>query len=149
MFYGLEGELWSHLTSQVEEIVVLETIDGLKLTTDVELLGGREEVLDTRVGVIVAAKDLLGLLDPVERSSASRCQATEATGGYSLVGSVDILNIKNGNVSVVTEIAEGKTSARLDAQLVDGLLVHIEVDGHTKEVAIGKAVGLNNTKAVN
>jgi hypothetical protein len=56
------------LTSEVEEVVVLKLVDSLKLTTNVELLSGVEEVLDTGVGVIVAAKDLLGLVDPVEKS---------------------------------------------------------------------------------
>jgi hypothetical protein len=56
------------LTSEVEEVVVLELVDSLKLTTNVELLSGVEEVLDTGVSVIVAAKDLLGLVDPVEKS---------------------------------------------------------------------------------
>lgn len=56
------------LTSEVEEVVVLELVDSLKLTTNVELLSGVEEVLDTGVSVIVAAKDLLGLVDPIEKS---------------------------------------------------------------------------------
>ena len=45
---------------------MLQAVDSLKLTTDVELLSAGEEVLDTRVGVVVAAKDKLGLLDPFE-----------------------------------------------------------------------------------
>lgn len=57
----------SSLTSEVEEVVVLELVDSLKLTANVELLSGVEEVLDTGVSVIVAAKDLLGLVDPVEK----------------------------------------------------------------------------------
>jgi hypothetical protein len=56
-----------YLTAQVEEVVVLQAADGLELATNVEVLGGREEVLDTGVGVIVAAKDQLGFLDPVTR----------------------------------------------------------------------------------
>jgi hypothetical protein len=54
------------LTSEVEEVVVLKTVNGLELTTDIKLLGGVEEVLDTGVSVIIAAKDLLGLVDPVK-----------------------------------------------------------------------------------
>lgn len=54
------------LTSEVEEVVVLKTVDGLELATNVELLGGVEEVLDTGVSVIIAAEDLLGLVDPVK-----------------------------------------------------------------------------------
>jgi len=54
------------LTSEVEEVVVLKTVNGLELTTDIKLLGGVEKVLDTGVSVIIAAKDLLGLVDPVK-----------------------------------------------------------------------------------
>jgi hypothetical protein len=54
------------LTSEVEEVVMLKTVNGLELTTDIKLLGGVEEVLDTGVSVIIAAKDLLGLVDPVK-----------------------------------------------------------------------------------
>lgn len=53
------------LTSKIQEVVVLQAADSLELTTNVELLGGREEVLDTGVGVVIAAEDELGLLDPV------------------------------------------------------------------------------------
>lgn len=42
---------------------MLQTVDGLELATNVKLLGGVEKVLDTGVGVVVAAKDILGLVD--------------------------------------------------------------------------------------
>jgi Fe2+ transport system protein FeoA len=116
------------LTSEVEEVVVLKTVNGLELTTDIKLLGGVEEVLDTGVSVIIAAKDLLGLVD--------------------LVRSVNILNGQDGKVSVVTEIAEGDASAGLDTKLVDLGLANIEVDGHGEESAIGKTVVLNNAIVV-
>lgn len=63
-------------TSQVEEIIVLKTVDGLKLATNVELLCSAEEVLNTGVGIIIAAEDLDSLLDPVRRlatGSRKRC----------------------------------------------------------------------------
>lgn len=43
---------------------MLEAVDGVELTADVEFLGGAEKVLDARVGVVVATKDVLGLIDP-------------------------------------------------------------------------------------
>lgn len=114
--------------SEVEEIVVLETVDSLKLTTNVELLSGIKEILDTGVGVIIAAKDLLGLVD--------------------LVRSVDIFDSQDSKVSVVTEIAEGDASTSLDTKLVDLGLVNIEVDRHGEEGAISETVVLNNAIVV-
>ena len=52
------------LTAQVQEVVVLQAVDGLQLAANVKVLGDAEEVLDARVGVVIAAKDQLGLLDP-------------------------------------------------------------------------------------
>lgn len=48
---------------------MLKTVNGLDLTTDVKLLGGAEEVLDTGVGVVVAAKDVLGLVNPEHKQA--------------------------------------------------------------------------------
>jgi hypothetical protein len=110
--------------SEVEEVVVLKLVDSLKLTANVELLSGVEEILDTGVGVIVAAKDLLGLVD--------------------LVRLVDILDGQDGEVSVVTEVTECDASTVLDSELVDLGLVDIEVDGHGEEGAISETVVLNN-----
>jgi hypothetical protein len=52
------------LTAEVQEVVVLEALDGLELTANVEGLGGAEQVLDAGVGIIVATKDLDGLVGP-------------------------------------------------------------------------------------
>ena len=53
---------------------MLKTVDGLKLSTNVELLGNAEEVLDTGVSVIVAAEDIDGLLDPARRLATDQQQ---------------------------------------------------------------------------
>jgi hypothetical protein len=107
---------------------VLETVNSLKLTTNVELLSGVKEVLDTGVSVIVAAEDLLGLVD--------------------LVRSVDILDSQDSKVSVVTEIAESDASTSLDTELVDLGLVNIEVDRHGEEGAVSETVVLNDAIVV-
>lgn len=52
------------LTAQVQEVIMLETVDCLELTANVKLLSYFEQVLDSRVSLVVAAEDLLGLLDP-------------------------------------------------------------------------------------
>ena len=44
---------------------MLEAVDGLNLATEIEVLCDGKEVLDAGVGIIVAAEDLLCLLDPV------------------------------------------------------------------------------------
>lgn len=43
---------------------MLKAADGLELSTNVKVLRDAEEVLDTGVRVVVAAKDQLGLLNP-------------------------------------------------------------------------------------
>lgn len=43
---------------------MLKTADGLELSTNVKVLGDAEEVLDAGVGVVVTAKDQLGLVNP-------------------------------------------------------------------------------------
>ena len=57
------------LTAELKEVIVFQTVEGLDLATDVELLGCVEEVLGTGVGVIVAAEDVDGLLDPAEHAA--------------------------------------------------------------------------------
>lgn len=57
------------LTSEIDEVVVLQAVHGLQFTTHVVLSSGVEEVLDGRVQLIVASKDLLGLKDSVRNLS--------------------------------------------------------------------------------
>ena len=128
---------------------MLQAVDSLELTADVELLGGGEEVLDTRVGVIVTAEDQLGLLDPIPSTLALDSRPYSGCGKHVLVRSVDILDGENGKISVVAEISESDFGTGLDSQLLDGLLVNVEVDGHGEEGAIGEAVVLNNAAEVN
>ena len=59
------------LTAQIQEVIVLETLDGLELAADVVVLGGAKEVLDTGVGVVIAAEDLFGLVDTVHSHGQS------------------------------------------------------------------------------
>jgi hypothetical protein len=51
------------LTSERDIVVVLKSVDGIDLSSDVELLNGVVEVLDGWM-LLVAAKDLLCLLRP-------------------------------------------------------------------------------------
>lgn len=60
----------NQLTSEIDEIVVLQAADSLQLTTNVVLASGVEEVLHGRVKLIIATENLLGLKDPI-RSSVS------------------------------------------------------------------------------
>lgn len=63
-----------------------------------------------------------------------------------LVRAVDILDGEDGQVAVISQIAEGDLSTRLDAKVVNLLLVHVQRDRHTEEGAIGKAESLNNAR---
>lgn len=52
------------LTPQIDEVVVLQPADSLELTTDVELAGGVEEVLDSWVSLVVVTENFSSLKDP-------------------------------------------------------------------------------------
>jgi hypothetical protein len=101
-----------------------QPVDGLNLSTNVELLSAVPQDLNPWV-LLVTTKDLLGLLV--------------------LVRPVHIVDGDNGEVAVVTEVAESNASGGLDAELVDGGLGDVEADGHREEVAIGQAVVGNDT----
>lgn len=63
---------------------------------------------------------------------------------YSLVGSVDVVDGQDGQVAVITEIAQGDALAGLEAELVNGLLRQVQGDGHGEEDAIGETVLLDD-----
>lgn len=105
---------------------MLETADGLDLSTDVELAGSLVKVGNSRV-LLVTAKDLLGLELPVKEDvisgwSGGIAWRVGAQRKNSLVGPVDVVDGQNGQVAVVTEIAQGDALAGLEAELINGLL---------------------------
>lgn len=55
---------------------MLQTADSLELTTDVELAGGVEEVLDGRVSLVVVTENLGSLQSPVMSSSELQFRPT-------------------------------------------------------------------------
>ena len=146
------------LTSQLDEVIVLQLVDGFEFPPDVEVLGGVEEVPDSRV-FRVTAEDFLGFQLPgVERGSAAATllpaslppsrwrdiQLWTGVRGGLLVRLVDIVDGEDGQVPVVAEIAQGHPHARLERELVDGLLRHVQSNGHAEEHAIGEAVVLDD-----
>lgn len=58
---------------------------------------------------------------------------------HSLIRAVDIANGQNGQVAVITEIAEGQTRAGLQLGIGDEFLGDIQGDGYGKDVAVGEA----------
>lgn len=123
---------------------MLETADGLDLSTDVELAGSLVQVGNSRV-LLVTAKDLLGLELPVKEDvisgwSGGIAWRVGAQRKNSLVGPVDVVDGQDGQVAVVTEIAQGDALAALEAELINGLLRQVEGDGHGEESAIGETV---------
>lgn len=64
------------------------------------------------------------------------------------VGLVDILNSEDGQVAVVSQVAQGDAGTRLDGELIDALLGHIESDGHGEKVAIGETIVLDDAVVV-
>jgi len=64
----------------------------------------------------------------------------------SLIGLVDVVNRENGEITVVTRVAQGDTRSSLEACLVNCFLGRIESDGHRKKVAIGETRFSDDTK---
>lgn len=64
---------------------------------------------------------------------------------YVLVGAVDILNGENGKVAIVARVAQGDAGTRLEAEVVNLLLIDVEGDGHAEEQAASKTVVLDDT----
>lgn len=118
---------------------MFQTVDGIQLAANVEFIDGLVEVDDSGV-LWVAAKDLLGLLLPVEVLVGCSCHDTaQQSRAHVLVGSVDVVDCDDGQVAVVAEVAQGNPCARLDAKAVYRLLRHVERDGHGEEGAICEA----------
>lgn len=58
---------------------MLKTADGLELSANVKVLCDAEEVLDAGMGIVIAAKDQLGLLNPGLRAAVLVLQDTPTT----------------------------------------------------------------------
>lgn len=81
---------------------------------------------------------------PIRAEKFTREKSKE--GLHSLVGAVDVVDGQDGQVAVITEIAQGETRAGLELELADGLLGGVEGDRHGENVAIGKTAVLANTE---
>lgn len=66
--------------------------------------------------------------------------------GNSLVGTVDVVNCQDGQVTVITEVTQGNAGTGLELVVVDNLLANVEGDWHGEDVAIGKTAVLTDTK---
>lgn len=103
------------LTSQIDEVVVLQPADSLELTTDVELAGGVEEVLDGRVSLVIVTENLSSLKSPencivsgvIQKNFQTlKIRKFRVTGWDSLVGLVDVLNCQDSQVAVIPEVPQ-------------------------------------------
>lgn len=56
----------------------------------------------------------------------------------SLVRAVDIVNGQDGQIAIVSEVAQGDAGAGLELAFVDNGLGHIQGDGHGEEVAVSE-----------
>lgn len=64
----------------------------------------------------------------------------------SLIRLVDVVNCENGEIAVVTRVAQGDTRSSLESCLVDCFLGRIKSDGHREKVAIGEPRFGDDTK---
>lgn len=94
---------------------MLQTADSLKLTTNVELAGGVEEVLDGRVSLVVVPENLSSLKSPgkiiisgsIQRNFHTlKIQRLSVMRWNSLVWLVDVLNSQDGQVAVIPEVPQ-------------------------------------------
>lgn len=108
-------------------VVVVELVDGLNLSSDVEFLNLVVEILDGRV-LLITAKDQLGFLG--------------------LVRAVDIVNGEDGQIAIVSEVSQGDAGAGLELAFIDNGLGHVQGDGHGEEVAVGETDIFANTVIV-
>jgi len=118
-----------------------ETVNGFELSTNVRILSAVEQVLDRRM-LRVTTKDMLGLLAPALLSKSSH--RTDPTSRDSLVRLIDISDGHNGQVADITEVTERNSSTGLDTKLGDLVVRYVEADRHAEEVAICKALLLND-----
>lgn len=65
-----------------------------------------------------------------------------------LVRTVDIVNGQNGQVTVISEVAQGDPGTSLEVAIGNGLLRDIEGDGHGEEVSIGQTAVFADTAPV-
>lgn len=68
----------------------------------------------------------------------SGCNLLRLRSSHSLVRTVDILHVQDGQVPIISEVSKGNAGAGLDLGLVEDLLRHIESDGHGEDVAVGQ-----------
>lgn len=111
-------------TSKRNIVVMLQSVDGLDLSTNVKLLCSLVQVLHGWV-LWIAAKDLLRL--------------------KVLIWLVNIVDSQDGQVAIITEIPKSQSGSWCNAVIGDSLLRDIESDGHGEDVSVEKAVVGNNT----
>lgn len=62
-----------------------------------------------------------------------------------LVRLVNIVNSEDGQITIITEIAEGNSSARFNSRFGYGLFGKIKTYGNAKEIAIYETVVLDDS----
>jgi hypothetical protein len=117
---------WVH-TPESHVVKVLSSLDSLNLSSDVELLGLLPQVSNARVSDIVSSHDGLRLLRLVVR--------------------VDVLDGEDGENGLVPRVSESDSGARLEREVVDVGLRHVEGDGHGEEGSGGESEGVSNATA--
>lgn len=132
------------LTSESDVVVVLQAVNSIKLTTNVEFLSAVVQELHSWV-VNITTENLLSLLGPTAILSEGEPHFQDLLN--LLVWSVNIVNGDDGKVAVVTEVTEGDSGTSLDTKLLNGLLGDVKSNWHGEKVAIGKTVVGDDTKS--
>ena len=98
------------LTSQSDVIVVFEAVDGVNLSSNVEFLGSLVQIFNSRM-FVVSAKNFFGLLLPIDHQFLT---ASAILWKDLLVRLVYIFDGDNGEITIITEVAENDTSTWLN-----------------------------------
>lgn len=124
-------EVGTELGRGVSEGNIVEVsggLDSLDLSTNVEFLDLVTEVGDGRVGGVVGAENVDGLLNSVR--------------------GIDVLHCDNGEGLVISRVAECEARARGNFEGLDGLLGQVQVDGDWEKGTVGQSEILDDIYVV-
>ena len=103
------GTAGLRLTSEGDIVVVLQAVDRIKIASNVEFACSLVQVFHGRV-ILVSTKNLLRLVFSVYYQTVPSVKVSECL----LVRPVNIVDLDDSKIAIITEIAKSETGSRLD-----------------------------------